>query len=113
MAYGFKIKDSNGNVTISSENTTALLQEFISKTTTGSGSKTFSNINGDSAYAIGIPTYNGDGGISIFGGVGYGIATSTVNGDPKVSWDISCGSVGSLFGDCADWDEYNIFVFIK
>ena len=110
MAYGFEIKNSSGVTTLNSTETTALLQEVIVQTTTGAGSKTFTGTSGTDAYAIVVPSGVG---ASLFSGLEYGIVTSVVGGEPKISWDIQCNIVGELFGSCSDWDSYNIITFIK
>jgi hypothetical protein len=111
MAVGFRIKDASGNVTIDSTETTALLQERLEKTATGSGNKTYTGISNRNAYAVGL-CESGDSSASTWTGVDFNISTSVVSGHPKVSWDIECDPI-SYLGDCSKWNKYHIFVFMK
>jgi len=113
MAVGFRIKDASGNVTIDSTETTALLQERLEETSTGSGSKTFTGITNQNAYAVGLcETSSGDGYANTWTGVDFNISTTLSGSNPKVSWNIACDPISGL-GDCSKWSKYHIFVFMK
>jgi hypothetical protein len=113
MAVGFRIKDASGNVTIDSTKTTALLQERIEKTATGSGDKTYTGITSRNSYAVGLcETASGDNSASTWTGIDFNIVNSIVGTNPKVAWNIACDPISGL-GDCSKWGKYHIFVFMK
>lgn len=113
MAVGFRIKDASGNVTLDSTETTALLQERIEKTATGSGSKTYTTVTNRNSYAVGLcESIGGDGWANTWTGVDFNISNTIVSTNPKVSWNIACDPI-SGFGDCSKWNKYHIFVFMK
>jgi len=112
MAVGFKIKDASGNVTLDSTETTALLQEKLEKTATGSGSKTYTGITSRNSYAVGLCEAGGSTGANTWTGVDFNISNSLSGANPKVSWNIACSAVSGI-GSCSSWDKYHIFVFMK
>ena len=112
MAVGFRIKDASGNVTIDSTETTALLQERLEKTSTGSGSKTFTAITNQNAYAVGLCESTGDAVAGTWTGVDFNISTTLSGSNPKVNWNIACDPISGL-GNCSGWSKYHIFVFMK
>ena len=112
MSVAFRIKDASGNVTIDSSETTALLQERLEKTATGSGNKTYTGITNQNDYAVGLCESNGSATASTWTGVDFNISTSIVSSNPKVSWNIDCDPISGL-GNCSNWDKYHIFVFMK
>lgn len=114
MAFGFEIFDSSGNSRFSSSDTTALLKEHIEKTSATSGSKTYTDATGETAYAIGV--CQGGGGVEgVWTSVGFGISISTSSGNPVVSYNIQCNNTASgVFPSaCSGWSKYHIFVFTK
>jgi len=112
MAVGFRIRDASGNITLDSTETTALLQERIVKTATGSGSKTYTGITSRNSYAVGLCESNGNVAASTWTGVDFNISNTIVSTNPKVSWDIQCNPISGL-GNCSAWVKYHIFVFMK
>ena len=112
MAVGFRIKDASGNVTLDSTETTALLQERIEKTATGSGSKTYTTITNRNAYAVGLCESNGSVSASNWTGIDFNLSNTIVSGYPKVDWNIQCGAISGL-GNCSAWTKFHIFVFMK
>ncbi len=112
MPVGFRIRDASGNVTLDSTETTALLQERIQKTATGSGSKTYTGIVSRNSYAVGVCESNGNASAGTWTGVDFNISNTIVSTNPKVSWNITCGAISGL-GNCSAWSKYHIFVFMK
>ena len=114
MAYGFRISDSNGNTIIDSTNTTALLKERISRTSTGTGSRTYTDAVGQTAYGFGIMT-SSNVIAGTWGAIRYNVSTS-VNGSsqPTVSWNITCANIAPAVGNaCGAVATYYIFTFTK
>ena len=112
MAVGFRIKDASGNVTLDSTETTALLQERIEKTATGSGSKTYTTITNRNAYAVGLCEAAGNASANTWSGIDFNLTTSLSGSNPKVDWDIQCNAISGM-GNCSAWNKYHIFVFMK
>jgi hypothetical protein len=112
MSVGFRIKDASGNVTIDSTETTALLQERLEKTSTGSGTKTYTGITSRNAYAVGLCEAGGNASANTWSGIDFNLVTSVVGANPKVDWNIQCNAISGL-GNCSGWTKYHIFVFMK
>lgn len=116
MAYGFKIKDSSGNVTIDSTETTFIQRDEIIKTSATSGSNTYTDCTDQEAYVI--PVFNGGGSLSTgtWTSTNYGITTSVDSNDnPKVDYNIQCTNIwpGFFPNECSYIYQYHLFVFTR
>lgn len=114
MSYGFFTKDVFGNTILSTQETTSLLKERISQASTGSGSRTYTDAAGQTAYGFGI-MQSGNAIAGTWGAILYNISTS-VNGSnqPVISWNISCSNIAPAIGNsCGAVVSYYIFAFTK
>ena len=118
MAVGFRIKDkgtcsvaghttptacttaggtwSDGVVLIDSSDTTALLQETITKTSLVSGNKTYTTLTNVNAYSVGL-CESSDSSAGTWSGVKFGLSNTISGGNPKVSWGMSCYLIPKMF----------------
>lgn len=115
MAYGFKIKDSSGNVVIESTDTTALLKEELKLTSTGSGTRTYTDAVGQTAYGFGAVHTDGTITAGTWSAFSYNVTTS-VNGSnqPTLSYNVTCNDLApGLYQSCNSVVHYHIFAFTK
>lgn len=115
MAYGFQIFDNSGASRFSTSDTTALLKEHIEETSATTGSNTYTDATGETAYAIGV-CQGGGGAEGVWTSVGFGVSISTdSNNNPVVSYNIQCNNTApAVFPSaCSGWSKYHIFVFTK
>ena len=115
MAYGFQIFTSSGTSRFSTTDTTALLKEHIIETSPTSGSETYTDATGETAYAVGL-CEGGGGAEGVWTSVDFGVSISADgSGNPVVSYDIVCNNTASsVFPTaCSGWGNYHIFVFTR
>lgn len=116
MAFGFQVNDSTGTAIISSTETSALLKEQITTSSTGSGSKTYTDATGQTAYGFGMIQTNGNAAAGTWGSYRFNVSTGVDgNNNPTFSYNIQCYDTASGLGfnPCGNITNYHVFAFTK
>ncbi len=114
MTFGFFTKDTSGNQILSSSETSSLLKERISQSSTGSGSRVYTDAVGQTAYGFGI-MQSGNAIAGTWGAIRYNITTGVnASSQPTIDWNIQCTNIAPAIGNsCGAVVQYYIFTFTK